>query len=308
MSDYCVHKLFVRGADEDLYSFKMRRFNSLAVLLDAYAFEEKEDHVVIEFNTESYPPSETDQTSPTSSILRQVAREFPNLTFLDEILYEGYYEGGQVRYCGQEVVVTDYFTSWFRTARPGEPVHHRTAIFDPEDNSVLALIAEQILFRPETAVGKNTFAFRVPVEDLPVSPENLLEYTFDEVDYFHTGVMGIANALWGGGSSGISLTLCDCPIALTQEELEWLVTARLDDVTQEKVRRIARFLYHEFSNSHPTNRTELTLLLNMPSLTDERRAEIIDAMESPRWTTRWPDWDNLTDDRTFLEELENMVK
>jgi hypothetical protein len=87
----------------------------------------------------------------------------------------------------------------------------------------------------------------------------------------------------------------------------------LDDSTQDKVRRIARFIYSDFFDSHPTNRRELLLLLDMPKLNSERRLEIIEAMKKPIWTEKWPAWDELTDvccsetgDPTFLAELENL--
>jgi hypothetical protein len=315
MSDYCVQKLTVSGPAEDLAAFITERSTSLATVLRATNFELQDAQVVYKFKTKTYPPAETEGTSPTSAILKHESGSFPSLTFLVMFVYEGYYEGGQVRYQNREFMIADYFASWFRTAKPGEPIHHRTGIFDPKSHLVSELIANRVLFRPDkTALCENTYAFRVPLEDLLVSPAGVLEYTLDEDDYLEQCVMNAGNyALWGSDKSRMGLRICDCPITLIQDEIDWLITLRLDDSTQDKVRRIARFIYSDFFDSHPTNRRELLLLLDMPKLNSERRLEIIEAMKKPIWTEKWPAWDELTDvccsetgDPTFLAELENL--
>jgi hypothetical protein len=267
--------------------------------------------------------------TPPFAIVQLMSLMFPDITLVLEYSVEMMWDAGKWELANGNGFLREHQVGWFRTAKDDEPIHHYVSGFDVEDAKIKELIAAKILFRPETARHRNEFAFRCAPSELGVEygqPNSwTLNYTLDEEIYLDSCYNRAGQAaVWGGHVLEGGAILCNCPLKLTEQEIDWLRASRVsgEDDDSNKYRNRQRTLRQEmFANfgaqyGYPTNRQELTLLLTCPDLTGERRKEIEEAMLKPRWKVAWPQWRemmvvppqplNESVDDDFMAELERL--
>jgi hypothetical protein len=258
---------------------------------------------------------------PPVAIVCLMSEKFPALTFVLKYSVEMMWDAGEWVVANGDESLREHEVGWFRTAKGHEPVHHYVSAFDVEDAKVKEMIAAKILFQPETATCPGEYAYRCNPAELGLTTYWTLAYTLDEDSYLQSCFdRGASAALWDSKRRGVpgantaGAILCNCPIRLTEQEIEWLqgttmpyndeerktlaeypefASSFIANRTRERQFRHHLYSRHGAQHNFPTTRKELELLLTYPDLNEARRKEIEEAMRSPKWKTDWPQWRDL---------------
>jgi hypothetical protein len=198
--------------------------------------------------------------------------------------------------------LTEKQVGWFRLMLPPypAPVHHYVVWFDESVTAaqIKELEDRTVLWQAETvdtlfsATPPGGYATRTPPDQLGLPVRRVCAYTLD--DKIYTASMNAR----AREQEYRQLTICECPITLTEAEKDWIRADDLLDLpddtddTDERTSWDQVLAYSRHRLGIDSTRLDLARLLNMPGLTDARRAEITAAMQAPGWYQEpWPPWE-----------------
>jgi hypothetical protein len=131
------------------------------------------------------------------------------------------------------VKLIEHRAGWFRLARNGELIHHRTALIEVNHENEVDLLKRRVLYAPcspSTTGDFGSHSFRCNPDELGVPYSDVREYTLDEDIYLYRCLRDAGNhAKFGITLNDVGAILCFCPIELEDEEIQWLLSIETVD-------------------------------------------------------------------------------
>jgi hypothetical protein len=162
-----------------------------------------------------------------------IAGAYPRLKF--EMKYSRNYQDDYFYFEIHDgrVELIEHRAGWFRLARNGELIHHRTALIEVDDKTEYDLLNRRVLYLPDLPCINGelgTHSFRCNPDELGVPYSNVHEYTLDEDIYLYECLKAAGNhAKFGTPLNDFGAIPCYCPIKLEDEEIQWLLSIETVD-------------------------------------------------------------------------------